>query len=404
MRFALRKNVRPGRAPSGSRLAHAVLLPLFVGLACFFPTAQHAQSRPAADARPARSPSTLADYRARVRGAVEPLEELAALYERAAAAGESDEESDTDAGAELEEVEAELEETAPEVLGAVRDSLPPRERVGRGADFIDVDNAWLHEALDEAAEDADEYEKYAAGLRAAAGRLRSLEARLAEAEGGAAEPLDRDAERGRLNAILRSPVFDREVRRQQGNALQNLVKRFVEWVLSLLPKGGPISRGASPRVSTTTQVVVLLLCLAVLAYVARLLWLRRGRGRRSRKPRRGARVVLGERLEADQTVADLLDDAERLALAGDLRGAIRKAYVALLCELGDRGVVRLAQHKTNRDYLSAVRRAASPGLYAEMLPLTFDFEVHWYGLRDATASDWESFKTRCRRALNKSGV
>ena len=402
MRFALRKNVRPGRAPSGARPASAVLLLLFPALVWLSPTAQHAQSRPAADARPARSPSTLADYRARVGGAVEPLEELAALYERAAAAGESDEESDADAGAELEEVEAELEETAPGVLGAVRDSLPPRERVGRGADSVDVDNTWLHEALDEAAGDADEYEKYAAGLRAAAGRLRSLEARLAEAEGGAAAgPLDRDAERGRLNAILRSPVFDREARRQQqGNALQNLVRRFVEWVLSLLPKGGPIRPGASPRVSTTTQVVVLLLCLAVLAYVARLLWLRRGRGRRSRKPGRGSRVVLGERLEADQTAADLLDDAERLALAGDPRGAIRKAYVALLCELGDRGVVRLAQHKTNRDYLSAVRRAAGPGLYAEMLPLTFDFEVHWYGLRDATASDWESFKTRCRRALS----
>ena len=112
--------------------------------------------------------------------------------------------------------------------------------------------------------------------------------------------------------------------------------------------------------------------------------------------------MLGERLEADQTASDLLDEAEGLARAGELRGAIRKAYVALLCELGDRGVVRLAQHKTNRDYLDAVRRAARPRLYTEMLPLTSDFELHWYGLRAASDADWQSFKTRCRAVLDGS--
>ena len=116
-------------------------------------------------------------------------------------------------------------------------------------------------------------------------------------------------------------------------------------------------------------------------------------------PRVGRWRVYAQTVESPGTDSDPYD-AERLALSGDLRGAIRKAYVALLCELGDRGVVRLAQHQTNRDYLNALRRAAGrPGLYAEMLPLTFDFEVHWYGLRDATASDWESFKTRCRTTL-----
>ncbi|MET0622282.1 MAG: DUF4129 domain-containing protein [Pyrinomonadaceae bacterium] len=397
MRFALRKNVSSGRAARGSRLAHAVLpLLLFPALACLFPTAQHAQSRPAPDARPAQRVATLADYRARVRGAIEPLEELAETYERVAVVDDFGDESGEDSEAELEEAKADLEEEAPEILGGVRDSLPPRERVGAGADFVEVDNSWLHEALDEA-EGADDEAKRAAGLRAAAGRLRSLEARLAEADGGAAGTFDKDAERGRLNSILSAPEFDREAQ-QQGNALQKLVHDFIEWLLSLLPKGSAIAPGASPRASLTTQVVVLVLCLAVLVYVARLLWLRRGR--KSPKARRAARVVLGERLEADQTASDLLDDAERLALSGDPRGAIRKAYVALLCELGDRGVIRLAQHKTNHDYLNAVRRAATPGLYAEMLPLTFDFEVHWYGLRDATAADWESFKTRCRTALN----
>jgi hypothetical protein len=137
--------------------------------------------------------------------------------------------------------------------------------------------------------------------------------------------------------------------------------------------------------------------------VARRVWLRRGAGRGSLGLGRGPRVVLGERLEADRTAADLLDEAEGLARAGELRGAIRKAYVALLCELGDRGVVRLAQHKTNRDYLDAVRRAAPPRLYTEMLPLTGAFELHWYGLRPASADDWQSFRARCREVVREVG-
>jgi len=113
---------------------------------------------------------------------------------------------------------------------------------------------------------------------------------------------------------------------------------------------------------------------------------------------REARVVLGERLAPDQTAADLLAEAERMARAGDLRGAIRKAYVALLCELGDRKIVRLARHMTNRDYLKAVRQS-TPQLYREMQPLTFNFERHWYGFEAATETDWIDFRTRCRQAL-----
>ena len=157
--------------------------------------------------------------------------------------------------------------------------------------------------------------------------------------------------------------------------------------------------GTNPRFSQLAQIFVLALCLGVIAYVAWFVWSRRKRELKTLKLKRGPRIVLGERLEADQTSADLLADAEKLARAGDLRGAIRKSYIALLCELGDRGVVRLAQHKTNRDYLDAVRRSAAPRLYSEMMPLTFDFELHWYGFRDASDADWDDFRTRCRQAL-----
>ncbi len=327
--------------------------------------------------RPPRA-ATLADYRGRVRRASAVVEELALVY--------------------TGEVDSEPQEAAEGEPDEVADLLPPRERVEWGGRFVEVDNRWVHEALEKTVE-GEEDEKIAAGLRALAGRLRALEVRLGELDALAPSDVDRDAERGRLNSILRRPEFNRQAPQQQ-SALERMIEDFLEWFISLFPKVAPVAPGASPLVSTATLVTVIVLCLLVVVYVVRLVWLRRGAGVKSLGLRRGARVVLGERIEVDQSASDLLDEAERLARAGEPRGAIRKAYVALLCELGDRGVVRLEQHKTNRDYLDAVRRAARPRLYTEMLPLTSDFELHWYGLRAASDADWESFKTRCRKVLD----
>jgi len=109
------------------------------------------------------------------------------------------------------------------------------------------------------------------------------------------------------------------------------------------------------------------------------------------------RIVLGETLSPDQTAADLFSEAESLAHAGDLRAAIRKGYIALLCELGDRKLISLAQHKTNRDYLNSVRDKTR--LYGSMRPLTISFENHWYGLLPAGENDWHDFRNGYQQAL-----
>jgi len=119
--------------------------------------------------------------------------------------------------------------------------------------------------------------------------------------------------------------------------------------------------------------------------------------RRKKKEKREARIVLGERLEPDQTAADLLAQAEDLARRGDLRGAIRKAYIAILCELGDRKIVSLAQHKTNRDYLNSVRERTQ--LYSPLRRLTTSFEIHWYGFQPPAENDWHEFLTGYKQIL-----
>jgi hypothetical protein len=84
-----------------------------------------------------------------------------------------------------------------------------------------------------------------------------------------------------------------------------------------------------------------------------------------------------------------------------LRAAIRKAYIALLCELGDRKIISLAQYKTNRDYLHAVRDKGS--LYTSMRKLTNMFELHWYGFRPAGETDWDEFRNGYRKIFRSDG-
>ena len=357
---------------------------------------ERSNARPGANTHSGATSATLAQYHERVREAVVPLEELAAFCEQLSKDEKPEVWSKEGFNAD---VALEFPKRSRDALGHVRALLPPKEKVATGGGSIEVDNSWLQSSLQEF-ERASDNDKRARSLRSTAERLRALDARLAEAE-AAGRTQDKDAERGRLNAILRDPEFNRQAER--GNALQRLIEQIIEWINDLLrkifPGGGALKPGTNPRVSQLAQIIVLAVCLAVIAYVAWFVWSRRKRELKTLKLKRRARVVLGERLEADQTSADLLFDAERLARAGDLRGAIRKAYIALLCELGDRQVIRLSRHKTNRDYLSAVRRSDRPRLYTEMLPLTFNFELHWYGLHDASETDWDDFSARCRQAL-----
>lgn len=292
-------------------------------------------------------------------------------------------------------------------LDFVREALPRSERVEAPGFTVEADNGWFHDALDEYERTAGARTaaERAAALEEIAARLRGLDARLAEAEGATGPARDKEAEKGRLNAILRRPEYTQ--REQQGHALERQLEQFFEslrgffeWLRGLFPDFGPVQPGARGGLSRAAQIFIFGLSGLIIAYVSWRLWRRRERGAKSLSLG-GARVVLGERLGPDETAADLLAAAERLAREGNLRAAIRKAYVALLCELGDRKVIGLAQHKTNRDYLQAVHRRA-PRLYTEMLPLTSDFELHWYGAQPATESDWAAFLARCRNALKTS--
>lgn len=285
------------------------------------------------------------------------------------------------------------------VFEGVRSLVPASESVEADGRSMQVDNEWLHLALTDC-------EKTPAGpirtekISRVAEQLEALDVRLNEFESAAStDGRGKEQNKARLEEILRRSEYQKKA--AEGGALARFWQRLLRWLNSLLPESKPLapSPTGAAVITQLAQVFVVTLALLVIAYVVWKLAPRFFRSRKAaKKSKREARIVLGETLDPDQSAGDLLSDAEALARAGDLRAAIRKAYIALLCELGDRKIIRLAQHKTNRDYLSSVREI--PPLHEEMGKLTRSFESHWYGFMPATETEWASFRDGYHRAVS----
>jgi len=317
----------------------------------------------------------VSDYHKRIRQAVTALDSLA-----------QSEETESLAAYDTRDVQT---------VAGVRTLLPQTESVDWNGTSFSVDNSWLHQELDKYSADRSEgrYDL----LRRTTERLKAIDERIAEIEKPTSGTMgNKTEERRKLAEILQRPEYARKVSEQ--SALSRLFNRFLEWLRNLIPTPQPISSGSAGVISKTAQIFVIALALGVLAFVLKLFLPRMLRSRRPKKKGKAkARIVLGERLEPDQSALDLLSEAEALARRGELRAAIRKAYIALLVELGERKIISLAQYKTNRDYLRAVREVEP--LYGNVKQLTDSFERHWYGLAQATETDWLAFRSAYKQAL-----
>ena len=282
-----------------------------------------------------------------------------------------------------------------QTLAEVRLALPENDKVELGTDHVEVNNGWLHREL-------DTYEKTqtdrAGTLTRILERLRALEQRVAELDQTGRTATDKTEARNKLSEILSRPEYAQKAQRE--NALERLLKELGKWLQRFIPKPRAFTPGSAGWISQIAQVLVVLLALAVVIYVLKTFLprvLKRGRTRKKEKSE--PRIVLGETLAADESAGDILASAEALARRGELRAAIRKAYIALLVELGERKILSLAQHKTNRDYLRAMRDVEP--LHGNVKQLTDSFERHWYGFALATDADWITFRARYKQALQE---
>ena len=269
---------------------------------------------------------------------------------------------------------------------SVRSILPTHQTVEFEGESYAVDNSWLHDSLDDLDRSANRSNKLGQILD----RLRALQARIADRQTPARLTESKEQAKGRLDDILKRPEYATGER--GSNALARLLQDFANWLEKLLPRSN-VNPSRVNFVSAIAQIFVLLLAAAVIGYVVKVVlgWFLGRSKKTKRKNVKEPRIVLGERLEPDATATDLLAEAEALARQGDLRAAIRKAYIALLVELGDRKLISLAQHKTNRDYLNSLR--SLPQVHSRMRNLTDSFERHWYGFATVTPNDWQDFRS-----------
>ena len=283
-----------------------------------------------------------------------------------------------------------------EALAAVREALPQQQSVQSSNEVCTVNNSWLHEALSEI--ETSDLDKKPDLVTRVIERLQAVVDRVAYERRAPTDADNKVYTKGKMESILARPEFAPQA--QGPNALTRLIQDFFQWLERILPRFPKVQSGGSNSVGLVAQIAVLIVALLVVLYVARIL-LRRFRvsPKKRTKKKRGALIILGEQLRPEDTASDLLSEAEALARQGDLRAAIRKGYIALLVELGDRNIVTLAQHKTNRDYLNAVRNV--PLLHSTMRGLTDTFELHWYGFAEATENDWRNFRSRYHSALQK---
>ncbi len=287
-----------------------------------------------------------------------------------------------------------------ETIATLARMLPPSEQIDTPGGPVEIDNRWLRLQLGELEKETDvrTRQALASGISA---RLAAIGRHIRELEAAAAAERSKDEDKQKLAEILRRAEYQR-AEAEEESLFQRWWQAFLEWLQSVFPSpsvapGSGLDFGGF---RTVLQVVGLVLAFAVVGLLVwRLLPLFSGRFGGRRKKTKTDRVILGELIEADVSSGDLFSEAEALALKGDLRGAIRKGYIAMLCELGDRRAIRLARHKTNRDYLRDIH--GDVRIVECFTGMTQQFENTWYGARVAQPEDWVRFSSQYRQAVSR---
>ncbi len=273
-------------------------------------------------------------------------------------------------------------------MNSIKQLVPAQEDIEFDGQNIRTNNFWLHEAVGLIIKNAyGDEEQTRSMLIEIADRLLLLEQSVnASLNTGNTATQSQQAQLEKILARYEYlPEEQKEsVVKKWGKRVWKKIEEFLRlFVWRTSPVG---NTGAGTANFVRIAVTLVLLAAASIGLVKLLRRLRR------RKKKNGdVREVLGEELPDDATAADLLANARALARSGDFRSAIRRAYIAMLCELEQRGKVRLHRSKTNRDYLDELKPQQS--LYPTFSIMTGAFEHIWYGQEPATESEYDDFLT-----------
>lgn len=287
---------------------------------------------------------------------------------------------------------------AERIVTAIKAELPARTSVDQPGGSVEASNDWLHANLD-AFLDEEDGEKRSALLTDSEERLDALTQKMDELVSATAGTRSKDEDKQKLAEILRREEFQKPKPAQE-SLIQRWWNAFLEWLVSLLPRSSPNQPNLTgmPNLAFFLQILLYVVIAALIIFgLYKLAPVIFPKLKLKRRAKSKERVILGERIAEDMSAVDLFAEAERLATEGDLRGAIRKGYIALICDLSDKRLIGLARHKTNRDYLRELRQKRE--LLAQMSGVTNEFERSWYGSQAANANDWQGFRENCERTM-----
>lgn len=289
-----------------------------------------------------------------------------------------------------------------QMLAELRSALPATEKVEWDGTVVETGNQWLEPKLRAFEEATGDWRKRRLILAEIGERLAALERKIVELEGVSAAARSKDEDKRKLAEILRRLEYQKP-EAQEKSWFERLQERIKKWFDEKMPNPQPVPETAGSGLQALSVGLQILLYVLILGFIGFLIYrfapFFAGRFRRREREDGGERVILGEKLAAHENAQTLFDEAEALARTGNLRGAIRKGYIAMLCELSDRKIIGLAQHKTNRDYLRDVRKKRV--LYESMHGLTNQFERHWYGFETADETDWQEFREIYQKAVSE---
>lgn len=288
-----------------------------------------------------------------------------------------------------------------EVFDELPELFPAKQKIEWQGGSLETDNEWLIKEFTrfkDLEKDAPERQLILAEMYE---RLDAIEQKIIELENATASNRAKDDDKQKLAEILKREEYAKPQEKEE-SFVQKAYRRLMEWLKGLFPEPQPVEQKEITGFQGIPFFLQIVIYALLLAFIGFLIYkfapflISRFKTREKREKRE--RVILGEKIAAGETSDNLFGDAERMAQAGDLRGAIRKGYIALLCDLSDRKIIGLSKNKTNRDYLRDVRKRRE--LYQNMNGLTNNFERHWYGFQDADENDWTEFKDGYQKAVN----
>lgn len=183
-----------------------------------------------------------------------------------------------------------------------------------------------------------------------------------------------------------------------GKDAARVIYRAFTWIRGAL-SGGPSLSGGSGWDWVNMSVALIIILGAGLLIL--LIWAIMRIVRSPRKLTVQAQAIsIPPDLRAEDLVADQLPEEGWMQLArehaerGDHTLALRAAWLGCLAHLGQRELLRIARHKSNRDYDQELRRRARAltpllGAFAENLQA---FERAWYGRHDVRSDDLSTFE------------